>query len=328
MEARLIGVDWGSSSRRAYVIDGGGRCLHRLEDGEGALAARGRFAASLGAMLARLESECGAGALAGLPVVMSGMVGGAQGWQEVPYLDCGTPLSSLPDALVTLLDGPPGHVCRIVPGYRCGAGAEVDVMRGEETQLLGAEQLGLREGWAVLPGTHSKWVQLRSSAINSLSTFITGELFAMLQAGGTLAPLMAAGREPAHGGQGGGGAKAGEEKAGDVKASEAMSGDAMAAGAMHARRHPPLTRALFSVRARVVTGAMPAAHARDYVSGLLIGSEFVAAQDAGYDSTEALTLIGAPALAARYAAVAALFDFPTTIVDPHRAYCAALHQFL
>ncbi|CAN7321582.1 2-dehydro-3-deoxygalactonokinase [Pseudoduganella sp. LjRoot289] len=448
--ARLIGIDWGSSSRRAYVIDGGGRCLHRIEDEEGALAARGRYAASLDGLLARLESECGPASVAGLPVVMSGMVGGAQGWQEVPYIDCGTPLASLPAALVTVLDGRPGHACHIVPGYRCGAGAEVDVMRGEETQLLGAAELGLREGWAVLPGTHSKWVQLRDGAINSLSTFMTGELFAMLQAGGTLAPLMAAARAPAGsaataaaargaasgglgsgGGLGSDGASEGEGGGGGHRSGLAASAglgssgghrtggvasegvgssgdssgmapgqpagsrsghspgigpgelagsrsghspgigpgelagsgsgrpgmgpgqlaggsggyragigsgelagssggysDALAAGAMHARRHPPLTHALFSVRARVVTGAMPAAHARDYVSGLLIGSEFVAAQDAGFDGAEPLTLIGAPALAARYGAVAALFDLSTIPVDPHRAYCAALRRFL
>jgi 2-dehydro-3-deoxygalactonokinase len=28
-------------------------------------------------------------------------------------------------------------------------------MRGEETQLLGAVALGHRDGWLVLPGTHS-----------------------------------------------------------------------------------------------------------------------------------------------------------------------------
>jgi 2-dehydro-3-deoxygalactonokinase len=41
------------------------------------------------------------------------------------------------------------------PGYRYRSGAAVDVMRGEETQLLGAVALGHRDGWLVLPGTHS-----------------------------------------------------------------------------------------------------------------------------------------------------------------------------
>lgn len=307
MNAELIGIDWGSSSRRAYVIDAAGQCLHRLEDGEGALAARGRFPAALDALLERLAAECGAAAVAGLPVLMSGMVGSAQGWQEVPYLDCRTPLSSLPGAAVTVADSPAGHRCRIVPGYRCGAGTEVDVMRGEETQLFGAIELGMGEGWKILPGTHSKWVKMHDGAINGWSTFVTGELFAMLREGGTLAPLMAAAREP-------------DAAGGDA--------DALAEGVKHAQRHPLLTQALFSVRARVVTDAMPAAQARDYVSGLLIGSEFVAAQDAGYDSAQPLTLIGAPMLSARYDAIAALFGITTITLDPHRAYCAALSRFL
>jgi 2-dehydro-3-deoxygalactonokinase len=89
-----------------------------------------------------------------VPVLMSGMVGSASGWQEVDYLDSSIPVQQLP---------PIWPRCRTRHGqgaatssrlcYRSGAAA--DVMRGEETQLLGAVALGHRDGWLVLPGTHS-----------------------------------------------------------------------------------------------------------------------------------------------------------------------------
>jgi hypothetical protein len=67
-----------------------------------------------------------------LPIVMAGMVGSASGWQETPYLDLRIALEDLPRHLLAVRDSAD---CWIVPGYASG-GPDVDVMRGEETQLL------------------------------------------------------------------------------------------------------------------------------------------------------------------------------------------------
>ena len=76
----------------------------------------------------------------------------------------------------------------IAPGLRCRrANLDPDVMRGEETQLLGAFALGAGNGWFVLPGTHSKWVLLQDGAAVRWRTHMTGELFALLGCHGTLA---------------------------------------------------------------------------------------------------------------------------------------------
>ena len=83
--ARLVGVDWGTTNRRAYVLDGTGECLRRHEDGNGILASSGQFKPSLLALLEELDVP------PTTPVLMSGMVGSAQGWQQVPYLDCAVP---------------------------------------------------------------------------------------------------------------------------------------------------------------------------------------------------------------------------------------------
>ena len=281
----LLGIDWGTSNRRAYLIERGGRLVRQHADGQGLLAVGGQFAASLE------QLRAGMGVDPSVPVVMSGMVGSASGWQEVPYLDIAEPLEQLPAHLVAVRGHPQ---CHIVPGYR-SATPSVDVMRGEETQLLGAVALGVRDGWLVLPGTHSKWVLLRDGKIERLSTFMTGELFAMLGNSGTLATIMESGHE---------------------------SPAAFSAGLAEARRGEPLTHSLFGVRARVVTQAMPAADARSFVSGLLIGIEFVAAQ--GQDTVH---LIASHALSARYAQAAGSFGLQAKVLDPDQVYLSALEQF-
>ncbi len=287
MHTHLLGIDWGTSNRRAYLIDQGGRCIARHEDGQGLLAVGGDFAGSLAALRSTMNIDDA------VPQVMSGMVGSASGWQEVPYLDIAVPLDRLGQHLVPVAGRPE---CLIVPGY-CARNGTVDVMRGEETQLLGALALGLRDGWVVLPGTHSKWVFLRDGSIEQLATYMTGELFAMLSSGGTLGALLATGAD---------------------------NEEAFCAGMEEARRARPLSNALFGVRARVVAKAMPADQARSFASGLLIGTEFVAAQAHAGDTVQ---IIGSPALSGRYASAAAHFGMSARVLEPDQVYLAALSRF-
>ena len=290
MSQQLLGIDWGSTNRRAYLMDADGQCLRSCQDGHGILSERGRFAESLDALRHTLDVG------PDVRVILSGMVGSAQGWRDAGYLDCAVPLADLPQHLVPA--GPPG--CFIVPGY-CYRGQTVDVMRGEETQLLGALALGMGDGMVVLPGTHSKWSLLRGGQLARWSTYMTGELFAMLSHGGTLASII-------------NGADARDDA------------EAFAAGVDFARQKLALSHALFTVRARVVSGAMPAASARSFTSGLLIGTEFVSALDGGLAGAT-LALVGSADLSARYATAARLFGIDAVAVDPDAAYCAALSRF-
>ncbi|NIA00853.1 2-dehydro-3-deoxygalactonokinase [Massilia sp. CCM 8734] len=287
MHTQLLGIDWGTSNRRAYLVRRDGKCLARHADDQGMLAVGGDFAGALASLRERM------GVAPDVAVVMSGMVGSASGWQEVPYLNTKVPLTGLPAHLASVT-GHPG--CFIVPGY-CTRDGAVDVMRGEETQLLGAVGRGLLDGWVVLPGTHSKWVYLRAGKVDQLVTYMTGELFSMLAAGGTLAALMAGGLD---------------------------DDSAFAAGLQEARRARALSNALFGVRARVVSKTMAATQARSFVSGLLIGAEFVAAQG---HADGAIDIIGSPLLAAHYERAAAHFGMPARAHDPDDVYLAALAYF-
>ncbi|WP_343728933.1 2-dehydro-3-deoxygalactonokinase [Duganella sp.] len=295
MNKQILGIDWGTSNRRAYLIDQHGACLAEHEDGQGMLAVGGRdkFGASLAGVLdaMQLPDE--------VPVIMSGMVGSASGWQEVSYLDASVPLEELPRHLAAVTDPAWAGRATIVPGYVYRNGAVADVMRGEETQLLGAVLQGHRDGWLVLPGTHSKWVLLRDGVIQSFATYMTGELFAMLSKGGTLSAMMGG---------------------------DSANAEGFATGLNQAAQHEPLSNSLFRVRAGVVSRAAPAEQAAATVSGLLIGAEFAAAARAA--EGQSIAVIGSPALAARYAVAARHVGLNCAVLDPHQVYCTAVSQFL
>jgi 2-dehydro-3-deoxygalactonokinase len=304
MTAAFIGIDWGTTHRRAALIGADGALLDERADDDGALACKGRFRASLEALVAGWP-----GAAPELPVVMAGMVGATIGWQAVPYLEGGTALSDLPRHLVPVADAPPGRRWFIAPGWCLrGEDGAVDVMRGEETQLFGALRLlgpDASDGCYVLPGTHSKWVRLHAGRITELRTYMTGELFALLRQHGTLASAM----QTATG------------TAGLPHDSVAESPD-FARGVAEAARGAALTHALFGARARVVTGAMAPDAAAAYVSGLLIGAEWADARRLA-SRDEPVRVIGEPALAALHAACARLHGRVLETLDARHIQLAA-----
>jgi 2-dehydro-3-deoxygalactonokinase len=169
----FIAVDWGTSNARFALCDEYGEALDTRE-GPGAAQARGRFAEVFDDTTAAWR---GSGEL---PAFMCGMVGSAFGWVEAPYLSCPTDLSELTNSSVLIRAG-----VHVVPGMRCTnpLGAP-DVMRGEETQLLGALAMGaLKEAGrhlVCMPGTHTKWVSLSAGVLQEFLTAPTGELFGLL----------------------------------------------------------------------------------------------------------------------------------------------------
>ena len=289
--AAVVGIDWGTTHRRASALDECGVLLREFADDDGMLRAAGRFPQSLEAALAAVAP------LADKPrVLLSGMVGSAQGWHQVPYVDIGLPLDALASRLFEVPDAPPGLRVQIVPGYRLrGRDGRVDVMRGEETQLLGARALGLSDAVVVLPGTHSKWVRLRGGCIEGFATYMSGELFALLTQHGTLAPLLR----------------------------EAVDDDAAFERGLAAGRRGALSNVLFECRARVVAGEMPAAQAREHLSGVLIGAEWHDALQRFGAGGLPLQVLGSAELAARYRRAAQRLGVTLAAIDAPAAQLAA-----
>ena len=115
-------------------------------------------------------------------VVICGMAGARQGWLEAPYLDAPADLAGLIFSAVAP-DMPDSQLQpRILPGVCQKASGAEDVMRGEETQLLGLSALhpGF-SGLVIMPGTHSKWALLDGTKIDRFTTAMTGELFEVLK---------------------------------------------------------------------------------------------------------------------------------------------------
>lgn len=291
----VVAVDWGTTHRRAYAVGHDSQCLAEYEDDQGAMAARGRFGEALQQALQALG-------VAPQRIVLTGMVGSALGWHNVPYVGADVPLTALRTQLFRVPDAPALPPTFIAPGYCVrNAAGRPDVMRGEETQLLGAVVQGQPSGLFVLPGTHSKWVALEQGRVTALRTYMTGELFALLGQHGTLAAASA--------------------QAQDDSAEAFAQGVAdSAAGA--------LSHQLFAARARVVCGDLPAAQARAYLSGMLIGAELRDALALQRPGAGAIALIGNPTLAQRYVQAAALLGCGAHALDARTLYLHALTALL
>jgi len=287
-KARLIALDWGSTRLRAMLVDAGGALIEARHSGQGASAISGGPAAFSAALDALIGDWHGLG----LPALACGMVGSQHGWREVPYARCPADAAALVGGALAV--DWRGQAVHLLPGLRCDTEAgPADVMRGEETQVLGALALapGLAErACIVLPGTHAKWAQVAGGVVRSFATHMTGELFALLRQHSVLGRLMPA------------------ETADDPTA--------FAEGVGAAREHGALglSHQLFAVRTLALTGQRPASAMPDYLSGLLIGHELRAALPACGDAP--LALVGEPALCQRYAQALQLFGTaPPQLLD-------------
>lgn len=291
----LIALDWGTSSLRAYLLGQDGAVLDMVAGAKGIMQVTDRaFVAVFDEVTREWRRKWPA-----LRAIAAGMIGSAQGWTEAKYLPCPASVTTLADGLVST----PGGEMMIVPGV-ARYGPAANVMRGEETQIAGA--LALEPGLAgasriVLPGTHSKWVSVENGAILDFSTYMTGELFAVLKTHSILGRF----------------AKEG------AAADEGVSAAAFLRGIEAAREARDLGRLLFSARALVLTGGMAAGESLDYLSGLLIGDEIASALADGVPNR--LRLIGDPALCRRYRTALAVFGV-TDVGEVDNAAVAGLWQ--
>jgi 2-dehydro-3-deoxygalactonokinase len=237
----MIAIDWGTSSFRAYRLAPDGMVLDRRSAPLGILAVKdGQFSEALESQI-RDWLDTGE-----RRVVMSGMIGSRQGWKEAPYAHCPAGLAEIATAMV--------HVdwdrasAWIAPGLTCRDQSGIaDVMRGEEVQILGAlDALAEGAAWICLPGTHSKWARVEGRRIMHFSTYMTGEVFAVMKAHSILGRMMT-------------------EAAFDVEAFDA--------GLLRARDDGGLLHHLFGVRTRGLFGDLTSERSASYLSGVLIGHE-------------------------------------------------------
>jgi 2-dehydro-3-deoxygalactonokinase len=289
--AALVAIDWGTTSARAYRVTAGGEVVESRSAALGVShVTDARFDEALWQLLGDWRYERA-------PRIASGMIGSRQGWVEAPYVACPAPLTALADGLVHT----PNGELAIVPGAKTRDAYEVpDVMRGEETQLVGGVDHGEERVLVALPGTHSKWACVESGRIVDFMTFMTGEMWSVMLSHSILGRLSSSpGTGPS-------------------------PGPAFARGVARGLGHGSLAHDAFGARTLALMGELGGDEVADWLSGLMIGREVRNARTwahrQGYDGGR-VRLIGSDALVARYAEALAHAD---VIVERARPHAAAL----
>ena len=169
---KWIAVDWGTSTFRAYLVQNS-EVSDTIETKDGMKFVKSHlFEQTLLSLIDRwLDND------KITEVLASGMVGSKQGWKEAPYQKTPSNLKNLSYITPSLKDN------RISLKIFSGVSQinQPDVMRGEETQIAGfLNENPNFNGFICLPGTHSKWVEIRNNNIIKFKTFMTGELFEII----------------------------------------------------------------------------------------------------------------------------------------------------
>lgn len=265
----FIVMDWGSSNIRAFLYISG-KQKDIKKSSSGVTVAQGKECESV---FDSLTSDWFK-AYGRMPVLMAGMVGSVNGWCNADYLKCPLELGELGKHL-TVVKNSKGYDIRIVPGLCVKNNCNYNVMRGEETQLFGAMKKQQSRVY-IMPGTHCKWVLTDNKRIESFRTVMTGELLNILMK----YSLIGLGNEE-----------------------QTESEQDFILGLKSGFEKDNILPLLFEVRAARILGKISPNHIKEYLSGLLIGSEIAALKRIyGFDSSDdAFGIIATPMLAKRYA---------------------------
>jgi 2-dehydro-3-deoxygalactonokinase len=289
-EAAFVAVDWGTTSFRLWLIGQSGEILAERRSTEGMTTAmRTGFPEVLAAHLAAISAP------SGLPVIICGMAGARQGWVEAGYVDVPADLSDVLKGAVRV----PGQQddVRILPGLAQRSTDTPDVIRGEETQLLGALSADYRSGEQLvcMPGTHSKWVNVSNLKVTGFSTFMTGELFDVISKHSILSHAVAEA----------------ELFTGDLPAFRAAVADSY--------NNPQMaTNRLFTVRSGQLLHGLSATDAKAKLSGTMIGLEIAGAHSTAPKGSK-VVLIASGALGELYKAAFDALSIEFVTIDADEA---------
>jgi len=260
----FLSCDWGTSSFRLKLVETGTlNTLDEVQNSQGIastnqswqqatpipIGGQSRFlfyVSVIGSAITTLESKLNR-PLSGVPVILSGMASSSLGMIQLPYKQLPFKIDGS-DLKVERVEASKdfAHDVFIISGV-C---SDTEVMRGEETQIVGAVDLSNKhERVFILPGTHSKHIYVKNDVAYAFRTYMTGELFAILLSNSTLSQGLVGGAENDHGNK--------ESFIQGVKDSVNSN----------------LLNGLFRVRTRFLLDQLPASHNRNYLSGLLIGTE-------------------------------------------------------
>lgn len=258
---KFLSCDWGTSSFRLRLIDtkdlktiaeikndlGIAGIFKSWQENPGSSDRISYYTALLNEQIDQLSRKTGI-LLNGIPVMLSGMASSTIGLIDLPYKELPFHTDGA-DLEVRSLNNNGLNPLIIISGAK----TEDDVMRGEETKIIGcAPDLGStgQEQLVILPGTHPKHIIIKNQQAVSFETFMTGEFFDLLSTKSILSASV--------------------EKGGDFNTP--LNRENFVKG-VEASQHSDLLHASFMVRTNQVLKNISKQQNFYYLSGLLIGSE-------------------------------------------------------
>ena len=199
MENYLLGCDWGTSSFRLSLYSLlNGALIDEIQTSDGISGIHSNWQngdyASSGItknklfrekLLLQINSLSGKLSvnLNNTPVLISGMASSSIGIEEVAYAGLPFSLDGSGVRSKKISEQPDfPHEIILISGVK----SEQDVMRGEETQLIGIwslladRNIQPREAIVIFPGTHSKHVYVKDGQLIHFKTFMTGEMYQVI----------------------------------------------------------------------------------------------------------------------------------------------------
>ena len=257
----FISCDWGTSAFRLRLVDAQTKnVLAEVKTNTGIAATYAAWKESgkndrvgfycnlLTEQVKKLEKLCHK-ELDDISIVMSGMVSSSIGMIELPYKELPF-FTNGSDVLTHIIS--PSKELKNKMIIISGAKTKNDVMRGEETKLVGCEMADEKDGQLfIMPGTHCKHIIVQDGMITHFKTFMTGEVFSLLSTKSILAASV-------------------EETQKEQWTEEAIA--SFTKGVLEGAFNN-LLNSIFHVRTNKLFDYYTAKENYNYLSGLLIGSE-------------------------------------------------------
>ncbi len=272
---QFLSCDWGTSSFRLKLIETSSlRALAEIQNNHGISATYSSwkengtdqnrflfFASVIKSSIYLLEEQVNS-PLSGIPIVLSGMASSSLGMVNLPYKQIPFKADGS-DLDVQWVKSSPEFSHDVI--LISGACSETDVMRGEETQLVGSVHPdSAYEQVYIFPGTHSKHITVKSNNVSGFKTYMTGEIFALLSNSSTLAEA--------------------------VSKTKRLNDDGVESfrQGVEESLKSNLLHSLFTVRTMFLLQKYPVEVNYNYLSGLLIGTEL---RDLIHQDFKSITLV-------------------------------------
>lgn len=280
----FISCDWGTSTFRLRLVDATAQSvLAEVTTNQGIAETyalwkqeghdeRNRFSfyqSFIENQLTRLQEQS-TEPLLHVPLIISGMASSNLGMVEVPYKELPFAIDGS-DLEFKKIDATEyfQHDVVLISGTKTSN----DVMRGEETQLIGCDINSDAEHVYIFPGTHSKHVTVKHQQATDFKTYMTGEFFHLLSTQSILSKSV-------------------------IENDHAFNGDMLKSfeDGVAQSIHTNILHNAFLVRTNHVLGNLSKEENYYYLSGLLIGTELKELADRAVP----LTIVGSESMRKYY----------------------------